>query len=72
TTFTDADEMACLEFAEACDRVSMEMNCNLEILPLFLNFDDEDEKAGTKQEQNRNKSGTKREQIRNKTGTKRE
>ena len=61
STFKDADEVACLEFAEACDRISMQMNCNLKILPLFLNFEDDDEKTGTKQEQNRNFSGTKRE-----------
>ena len=58
STFNDADEVACLEFAEACDRISMQMNCNLEILPLFLDFDDDDEKAGTNQEQNGNKIGT--------------
>lgn len=62
STFKDADEVACLEFAEACDRISMQMNCNLEILPLFLDFEDDDEKAGTKREQNRNKLGTFREQ----------
>ena len=59
STFKDADEVACLEFAEACDRISMQMNCNLKILPLFLNFEDDNEKAGTKQEQNGNKTGTK-------------
>ena len=58
STFKDADETACLEFAEACDRISMQMNCNLKILPLFLNFEDDDEKAGTNQEQNGNKTGT--------------
>ncbi len=39
STFQKADEKACLEFAETCDRVSMQMNCNLEILPLLLSFD---------------------------------
>ena len=58
STFKDADETACLEFAEACDRISMQMNCNLKILPLFLNFEDDDEKTGIKQEQNGNKTGT--------------
>lgn len=58
STFRNADEVACLEFAEACDRISMQMNCNLEILPLFLNFEDDNEKAGIKQEQNGNKTGT--------------
>ncbi len=47
STFQRADEKACLEFAETCDRVSMQMNCNLDILPLFLNFEEEQE-AGTK------------------------
>ncbi len=47
STFQKADEKACLEFAEICDRVSMQMNCNLDILPLFLNFEEEEE-AGTK------------------------
>ena len=60
TSYSDADKIARLEFAEACDRISMEMNCNLEILPLFLKFNnDDDEKAGTKQEQNGNKLGLK-------------
>ena len=58
STFKNADEVDCLEFAEACDRISMQMNCNLEILPLFLNFEDDNEKAGIKQEQNGNKIGT--------------
>ena len=58
STFKNADEVACLEFAEACDRISMQMNCNLEILPLFLNFEDDNEKAGINQEQNGNKIGT--------------
>ena len=58
STFPNADKTACLEFAEACDRISMQMNCNLEILPLFLNFEDDDEKVGTFREQNRNKLGT--------------
>lgn len=62
STFKNADKKACLEFAEACDRISMQMNCNLEILPLFLSFEDDDEKAGTNQEQNGNKLGTFREQ----------
>lgn len=59
STFKRADEKACLEFAEACDRISMQMNCNLEILPLFLDFEDDDEIAGINQEQNGNKTGTK-------------
>lgn len=38
SSFSNADKTACLEFAEACDRISMEMNCNLTILPLFLEY----------------------------------
>lgn len=59
TSFNEADKIACLEFAEACDRISMQMNCNLEILPLFLDFNDDDEKAGTKQDKNGKEIGTK-------------
>ena len=38
SSFSNADKTACLEFAEACDRISMEMNCNLTILLLFLEY----------------------------------
>lgn len=38
TSYSDADKFACLEFAEACDRVAIEMNVDQEILPPFLEF----------------------------------
>ena len=38
SSFTDADKKACLQFAEACDRIADEMNVDPDILPVFLVF----------------------------------
>lgn len=56
STYSDADKQACLEFADACDRLGSQLHTDPDVLPKFVTFKD--------QEQNGNKLGAKREQIR--------
>jgi len=35
TTYSEADQQACVEFAEACDKIAIRMNVDPDVLPIF-------------------------------------